>query len=54
MNKMELYELFEEMINVLGEETLLNELFSALSSDELEENLTYIADMNDISYLYEE
>ena len=52
MHKRELYELFEEMINVLGEKGLLDEIFNVLSSDELEENLKYIADNNDLNDLY--
>ena len=53
MDKMELYGLLEKMIEILGEEQLLYELFSALSSDELEDNLVYICDNYGIDYLYE-
>ena len=54
MDKMELYGLLQKMIEVLGEEQLLADLFCALTSDELEDCLTYIADMRDVSYLYED
>ncbi len=34
------------------EKGLLDEIFNALSGDELEENLKYIADNNDLNDLY--
>ena len=53
MDKMELYGLLQNMIEILGEEQLLYELFSALSSDELEENLIYICDNYEMDFLYD-
>lgn len=40
----------EKLREELGAETLLNELEKALSSDELQDNLEYIAKMYDIDY----
>lgn len=48
MEKAKLYELMEQMENCLGTKQLLDELFNALSSQELEENLEYIDRMNDL------
>jgi hypothetical protein len=41
--------LIELMIELLGSETLLNELLQALGTDQVEENLEYIARQYDIS-----
>ncbi len=43
-------DLEEKLREKLGVETLLNELEKALSSDELQDNLEYIAKMYDIDY----
>lgn len=40
----------EKLREELGAETLLNELEKALSSDELQDNLEYIAKMYDVDY----
>ena len=40
----------EKLREELGTETLLNELEKALSSDELQDNLEYIAKMYDVDY----
>lgn len=38
----------DKMVNSLGAEALLNELISAMSTDELEENLEFVDRMNDL------
>lgn len=43
-------DLEEKLREELGAETLLNELEKALSSDELQDNLEYIAKMYDVDY----
>lgn len=47
-------DLEEKLREELGTETLLNELEEALSSDELQDNLEYIAKMHGIDYEGEE
>ena len=42
------WELFEKLRDELGDSYLLDSLAQALSSDELYENMEYIARMNDI------
>lgn len=54
MYKKELFEIFEEMIQVIGKRSLLDELFDALSDDALEETLEYIAHGYDLDYLFGE
>lgn len=54
MTRKEVYNLFEEMMELLGERTLLYDLFDALETDEMEDNLIYIADSNGLNYLYED
>lgn len=48
MNKKELYAKLEEMVEIVGAEYLLSELFEALSNDEIQENLEYIDRNNDL------
>lgn len=45
---MDAWNKFEYMVEVMGAENLLDELAKALSTDELMENLEYIARNNDI------
>ena len=47
LNKNELFEKMDEMVEMLGAETVLEELARAMSSDELQENLEYIYRMNE-------
>lgn len=54
MYKKELFEIFEEMIEVLGRRSLLDEIFDALPSDVLEEILEPIANGYDLGYLFED
>lgn len=42
------WNLFEEMLDKMGAEKLLEDLAFALSDDELEDNMRFIARMNDI------
>ena len=48
MESSEVWDIFEEMKELLGEEELLNELAQALSTDELEENLRWIDKNHDL------
>ena len=54
MYKKELFGIFSEMKQELGEKSLLDELFDALSDDALDETLKYIADNYDLGYLFED
>ena len=47
MDKNELMVKMDEMIEMLGAETVLEELARAMSSDELQENLEYIDRMRE-------
>lgn len=47
LNKNKLFEKMDEMIELMGAETVLEELARAMSSDELQENLEYIDRMNE-------
>lgn len=42
------WNIFEEMLDKMGAEKLLEDLAFALSDKELEENMRFIAQMNDI------
>lgn len=42
------WNLFEEMVDKMGAEKLLEDLAFALSDKELEDNMRFIAQMNDI------
>ena len=44
----EVWDIFEEMKEMLGAEELVNELALALSTDELEENLRFIDKNHDL------
>ena len=44
----ELWAKYEEMKEMMGAESLLDELMQALSADEIEENLEWISDQNDL------
>ena len=44
----EVWDIFEEMKEMLGAEELVNELAQALSTDELEENLRFIDQNHDL------
>ena len=44
------YEKFEKLIEVLGVETVLDDLLQALNSNELEENAEYIGRMRDVEF----
>lgn len=47
MDKNELMEKLDEMVDLMGAETVLEELARAMSSDDLQENLEYIDRMNE-------
>lgn len=47
MNKQELYEVAEQMVEMLGTEHMLDELLRAMDSKELQENLEFIDRTND-------
>lgn len=47
LNKNELFEKMDEMVELMGAEAVLEELARAMSSDELQENLEYIDRMNE-------
>ena len=47
LNKNELFEKMDEMVELMGAETVLEELARAMSSDELQENLEYIDRMTE-------
>lgn len=48
MEHNEVWDIFEEMKEMLGAEELVNELAQALSTDELEENLRFIDKNHDL------
>ena len=48
MEHEEVWDIFEEMKEMLGAEELVNELAQALSTDELEENLRFIDKNHDL------
>ena len=47
MNKNELFEKMDKMVELMGANAVLEELARAMSSDELQENLEYIDRMNE-------
>lgn len=49
MDVNELYEIFSKMRDEIGAETLLEDLFQALSSKEIEENLRWIDRVRDLN-----
>ena len=48
MEHEDVWDIFEEMKEILGAEELVNELAQALSTDELEENLRFIDKNHDL------
>ena len=48
MEHEDVWDIFEEMKEMLGAEELVNELAQALSTDELEENLRFIDKNHDL------
>ena len=54
MNKENLYEVAEVMMEQLGTETLLTEILQAMDADELKVNLEYIDRMHDLNNFNEE
>ena len=54
MTRNELFDILYNMILILGAEYMLYELSKALSNDELEANLKYIANNHDLSELFED
>lgn len=54
MTKEELFNMYEKMILWLGERTMLDELFNALSSEAIEDNLKYIADNHGLNDLFDD
>ena len=54
MNKENLYEVAEVMMEQLGTETLLTEILQAMDVDELKANLEYIDRMHDLNNFNEE
>ena len=47
LNKNELFEKMDEMVELMGTDAVLEELARAMSSDELQGNLEYIDRMNE-------
>lgn len=47
-NRAELNEIIDQMVEYLGAEETLKELASAMSTDELQENLEYISHMQEL------
>lgn len=54
MTKERLYNVADQMSEVLGVETFLNELLQAMDYDELKDNLEYIDRMHDLNNFNEE
>ena len=54
MNKDELMDKLDEMVEMLGADVAINELAKAMSSKELEDNLKYIDRMNDLNLFSED
>ena len=51
MEREELYNIVDEMIELMGHEQLLDSLIRAMSSDELESNLLYINRVYDLNLI---
>ena len=51
MERNELYNIVDEMIELLGSDKLLDALIRAMSSDELESNLRYIDRVYDLDII---
>ena len=54
MNKNELMNKLNELIELLGADATINELAKAMDSKELEEDLKYIDRMNDLNLFNED
>lgn len=54
MNKNELMNKLNELVDLLGADATINELAKAMDSKELEENLKYIDRMNDLNLFDED
>ena len=54
MNKNELMNKLNELIELFGADTAINELAKAMDSKELEEDLKYIDRMNDLNLFDED
>lgn len=54
MNKNELMNKLDEMVEMFGANTTINELAKAMDSKELEEDLKYIDRMNDLNLFNED
>ena len=54
MNKNELMNKLDELVDLLGADATINELAKAMDSKELEENLKYIDRMNDLNLFDED
>ena len=54
MNKNELMNKLNELIELFGADTAINELAKAMDSKELEEDLKYIDRMNDLNLFNED
>ena len=54
MTKERLYNVADQMSDVLGVETFLNDLLQAMDYDELKDNLEYIDRMHDLNNFNEE
>ena len=54
LNTMETWEALDELIEILGPMEVLDQLTKCLTIDDLQDNLKYIARMNDIGNIEEE
>ena len=54
MNKNELMNKLDELVEMVGAETAINELAKAMDSNELEENLKFIDRMDDLNLFDED
>ena len=54
MNKNELMNKLNELVDLLGADATINELAKAMDSKELEENIKYIDRMNDLNLFDED
>jgi hypothetical protein len=54
MNKNELMNKLDELVEMFGADAAINELARAMSSNELEDNLKYIDRMNDLNLFDED
>ena len=54
MTKERLYNVADQMSDVLGVETFINDLLQAMDYDELKDNLEYIDRMHDLNNFNEE